>query len=142
MLEQEGRQRLVAVDQIAVGLERAAPAAQAVLQRFVVAGEPAGGIVPQRREGPARAAREQDADLALQPEQMPGQTFVAVAARQAVNHFVDDAGQASHVVAIARVAQQHEREVVAQGGEVAVAREQGGAGIRPDPAILGRFYSL
>jgi hypothetical protein len=92
--------------------------------------EAAGGLVPQFRQRSPAAGRHEDADLALEPEQMPGQALAAVVLDEAVDHLVDDPGQALHVAPVAGVAQQHQWKIVAQRRQVAVPREQCGACVR------------
>ena len=124
VLEQPERHRLVAIDDLTVGLQRGAQAAQAVLQQLVFFRADAGGSgVPQLEQRPGRAFRDQLADLALEPDGMLSHPVAVIAGRDLLERAIEQSGQRLHRLCIAPP-HQHERKIVAQRGEIPVFRRR------------------
>ena len=125
--EQLERHRLIAVDDLAVALERGAQTAQAFLQRFVVLGADAGGgEVAKLRQRPGGAFGDQLADFALEPAGMFAHAFAVAVGGDFLERAVEQSGKRLHRLSIAALADEHQREIVAQRREIAVAGEQRG----------------
>ena len=124
VLEQTKRHRLVVADDIAVDLHRGTQAAQAVVQEIVAFRADGGDReVPHLRQRAGGAFGDQGPDFPLEPVGVLPQPFW-VAVRDVVERAIDQSGKRLHRLAAA--ADQHDREIIAQRREIAIAGEHGG----------------
>ena len=118
----------IAIDERSVDLEGGAGAAEAAAQRFVITcPEALRGRVPQCRKRPFDALGQQHPQLSLEAQHVPRHPLGVVTLGQILQEAIDDGGKRLNAVCAATVGDQHQRKVVTQRGEIAVAREQRGA---------------
>jgi hypothetical protein len=129
MREETHRHARIAVDHVAIELERGRGVAQHLLGAAVRSLRgPGGRGGPQPGKRPRLTLGGEHADLALQPQRVLAQPLALEAPRRHLaQHFVDDGGEGARRRHALFAARENHREVVAQPGEVAIRREEGGA---------------
>ena len=131
--EHARRQLVAAVEHLAVRLECRAGVLQNFPGRLVRAGCESGrGERPQFGQPPGRTLRDECANFALEPQHVFSQPFSFDAPRRDLpQDLVDHAGERLYRSVAGGVFDQHDREVVAQPGEIAKTCEQRRAQVQP-----------
>ena len=128
MVEDAGGHRGIAIDDLAVELQFFGEVGQHRLGRRVLGrSEPRRGGGPELGQRTARARGEECSQFALEAQHvLPQPLAFEPAWRDLLQDFVDDRGQRAQRARPGTAVDQHQRKVVAQPREVAVAREEGG----------------
>ena len=128
-VEHARRHRAIAIDDLAVELQLFGEVGQHGFGRRIVRrGEPRRGFVPRARRALPRAPRgEQRAHFALEPQHVLAQPLAFEPVRRdLLQHLVDDRRERAQRAGAGTAVDQHQRKVVAQPREIAVAREERG----------------
>ena len=122
------RHRPVAVDDLAVELQLLGDVREHALGRRIAGRRKARRrLGPQLGEPSAGAARLQHADLALEPQHVLAQPLAVDAVRRDfLQHLVDHRGERTQRARSGTAVDEHQREVVAQARQVAIARKNRG----------------
>ena len=128
----------VAVDDLAVHGDGGAHAPEAVAQRrLTIHVERRGGCVPECGQEATlkgclhRSRGHLGANLALQPQGVVADAVALFVRRGGRQRAIDEAGQRVHRRAIGMAGHEHQREVVAQGGEIVMPGQEGRAQAKP-----------